>query len=343
MVPRSVYVVCVFVLAIVRAQLPPSYYYQNQLTGTGTVYTGWLPGAGCGYEQNPPPGYQVALTVGTSTVSFGSGQLCGMCIQVSSVTEMSYNASPYPNPPYIVLLTNYGPTPSDNWLDHNFQSPVGGEWQLTYQAVPCPVTSDIQWQINAGSGTWYLQLLPVYNSLVIEQMCINTNGQWQAMSRVQGGGLWSFGGQQIPDNFQLKAISLDGQVIVDNVYAPLSSGVPQTAIYGGSTPGQFGAYGGNGNGYNDCNAPQAVFSVEDVATPSQQQGATSQPSGSSSGSDSALNPGEIAGVVLGSVFGVTLLLFVVIGVVVVALIIYRSRTHVASVSIPYSEFLAESL
>jgi len=232
------------------------------VTGQATFYTGWAPGGGCGNILNPGPQY-VGLfsTVGTSTEYYGAGELCGVCFQVTNPQVETNNPVPFPRS-YTVLLNNNGPVPYPFWLDHNLanQTEIGGRWQIQYQAVPCPVNSPVQWQVQAYSQTWYFYVQPVFHSLAIAQLCINVNG-WQPMQRVYGTGAWQFGGVPIPDNFQIKAISIDGQVLQDTLQVPLSvtNGVPTTTIFGGSTPGQFGPIGNLNAAIPDCNANPTIF------------------------------------------------------------------------------------
>eukprot|EP01087_Luapelamoeba_hula_P000246 TRINITY_DN1015_c0_g2_i1.p1 TRINITY_DN1015_c0_g2~~TRINITY_DN1015_c0_g2_i1.p1 ORF type:complete len:361 (+),score=55.86 TRINITY_DN1015_c0_g2_i1:78-1160(+) len=307
-----------------QAYPAPAYYYTTASAGIATEYNDWQPGGGCGYINNPGPGYQgLYTTAGTSQVNFGNGELCGMCVQVTSITPATGNPVPFINPPYTVMINNFGPTPSDFWLDHSVSSISGGRFNVRYQAVPCPVVSPVQWQLSGGSSTWYLQLIPVYNSLVITQMCIALNGVWQPMSRVGGGnGLWMMNGQQIPNNPTVKAISVDGQVIVDTIGVTLSSGVPATAIYGGFSPKQFADVNyANLGGSWDCNLGGLV--APNDTSPSGASGTdnNTKPSGNNPEDDSdaeKFSPGAVAGLVIGSFFGGVLAMLAVAAIVLLA-------------------------
>jgi len=308
---------------------PTAAFYNHQVTGLSSVYQGWVPGAGCGYLSNPPAGYNVAYTVGISDANVYRGEVCGMCAQVLSVTEASNNPIPFVNPPFYVMINNFGPTPSDHWFDFsNNAAPIGGNWNLEWVAVQCPVTEPIQWQFLVGSNQWYLQILPVYQSINIAHLCVmDTTGTYQPMKRISSAqafsGLWGYSGAAYPPSF--KAISVDGQVIVDSVNIDLSSPLTTSAIYMGTNPTQFGQIQlPIVNAPPNCDAPPSINSkitapvtssstakptnqpVQPTNQPAQPTNQPAHPTNNNGGD--GLSGGEIVGIVIGSSFGAALIM-----------------------------------
>jgi len=228
---------------------PTAYYYYtnaNQVNATVYDYTAYL--GGCGYLDWDASDFDVSYTVGVSSTNFYNGEICGMCIEVTSVSEATdvyYNPIPFPkNKKFNVMVNNLGNNFA-GWtyhLDFYIPTQYPGRWLIDWHAVECPTTNNIEWQVTKGSQSYYLQVLPVYQKINIHELCIYVNG-WTAMTRA-GNGAWNFDGQVIPDNPRVGAISVDGQLVVDTIPIVLSSyasGTPTTVLYKGDTPSNFGS------------------------------------------------------------------------------------------------------
>jgi len=245
-------------VALARGQPATAFYYNAPVFGNSSQYDTWSPGGGCGFIDNPASGYtNIAYTAGIGTQNFYQGEVCGMCIKVINV--VTPNTNPFPATPFITLINNLGPVPTDNWLDFSNNPSVGGNWYLEWQAVDCPGmdTTPVKWQVEQHSHQYYVQLIPVYSRINIAQMCIFIGGAWTPMSRVPNdNGLWFYNGGPNPTP-QVKAISVDGQVIVDTISITLSdTELAATAIYDGMTPSQFGPVNlPITQGIPDCNTP----------------------------------------------------------------------------------------
>jgi len=350
-------VVCLLLCSLVACSFGQAYtgqggtawfYNQGTINAWGTQYGPpafpLVPGSGCGYLSFPPSGYEISYTTGTNILNIFNGEICGLCLNVTSVTVATNNPSPYPSVPFIVKVTNYGPAWYLYQLDvYNPNGPAAGGWNIQYNAIPCPVSGNpVQWQLASGTSAWYMQLLPVYQTITIAQMCVNVDGTWKPMTKMSNGP-WSISGVQLPTSPQVKAIAVDGQVLVDTINVALSTqtSIGVNAVFGGLTPGNFGpARVPIVNPSYDCNAGATV--TANVASPTggsppslpasstNSQSSATNTQTQSNGSGVTLSGGAIAGIVIGSTVGGVLLavLFIaIIGVVVFVIIKKRRSPH----------------
>jgi len=327
------------------------YYNQGTINAWGTQYGPpafpLVPGSGCGYLTFPPPGYQIQYTTGTNLANIFNGEICGLCLNVTSVTVATNNPVPYPTTSFVVMVNNYGPADYLYQLDvYNGNGPAAGGWNIQYYAIPCPVGGmPIQWQLASGSSVFYMQLLPVYNTITIAQMCVNLNGVWTPMTKMSDGP-WSISGVQLPASPQVKAIAVDGQVVIDTINVGLSTqtGIGVNAVFSGLTPGNFGPPRVPiGNPSYSCNAGPSISAVTKPSSSSAPPApsATNTQSASTntqSNGGTTLSGGAIAGIVIGSTFGGVLLavLFMALIGLVVFVILKNRKTETLGAPNNYS-------
>lgn len=231
-------------------------YYNNPIRdGYSSFYDSWTSQGGCGYAAEFPVGMTsgVKYHVGISASSFASGEVCGMCLKIMNVTPATVTINPFPPVPFVVMVTDLGPTPGySHWLDFSKNPAVGGNWNMVFQAVDCPLSSPtlpVQYQINKGSHSYYLQLVPQRALRTIVHMCIQTDADnkvsgWRSMSRVAtDNGLWFYNGQIPADKTRIKAISVDGQILEHELAVDLSSTLGSYVVVDGQS--QFGPLSGS--------------------------------------------------------------------------------------------------
>jgi hypothetical protein len=229
------------------APVTASYYNARVTDGYSSFYDSWSPQGGCGYAAQFPTGMGglVKYHVGISASSFANGEVCGMCLKIMNVTPATVTTSPFPPVPFVVMVTDLGPTPGySHWLDFSQTPAVGGNWDMVWQAVDCPLSSPnlpVQYQINAGSHSYYMQLVPQRALRTIVHMCVQTDAAnkvsgWKAMSRVgSDNGLWFYNGQLPAQRRRVKVISVDGQILEHELVLDLTTTLASFVVVDGQS------------------------------------------------------------------------------------------------------------
>jgi len=121
-------------------------------SGQGTYYGQYTSGGECSLDPTPTAGLNAANTVAIATNLYNKATACGLCLSVTG-SGVGSGASPITGT-RIVYVNNECPSCATDGIDFGISG--DGVWDITYEAVPCPVGSTlIQYQFKSGSGpTW---------------------------------------------------------------------------------------------------------------------------------------------------------------------------------------------
>lgn len=226
----------VLALAALPLQEPP--LYASQATGLGTWYdpTKWGGGT-CGYDYEwQPPG--VAGTVALNFEDFNAGgkmASCGMCLQVWAKGDYPWNGHsgggslPMTWDGAIFFVTNSCATcPSRGDIDFALQPGQGespgqngnGQWDITWQAVPCPIQEGrgAQYMLDSGDNRYWVKARPLNLHYPVVGMDFREGGEWvPGTLGDQFGFSWNPSRGAAPSPLKIRMTSATGEVLVDEL------------------------------------------------------------------------------------------------------------------------------
>ncbi|XP_025077461.1 uncharacterized protein LOC112554082 isoform X2 [Pomacea canaliculata] len=186
--------------------------YRSTFHGDGTYYGDAGGGGTCSYGvQNPPVARQVKYPVALNRPQFLNSVMCGTCWKVSASGHGLGN-----NPirgEFLVFVDDLCPGCQAGDLDFGVDG--DGRWDITIQAVQCPVGSgNVQFKFQ-GSNPWYLKLQVQNSRLAVHKMEIDHNG-WQPMKHTSDG-FFVFNSGPVNGSFRVRLTAVNGAQIIDTI------------------------------------------------------------------------------------------------------------------------------
>ncbi|XP_076444184.1 uncharacterized protein LOC143282430 [Babylonia areolata] len=185
--------------------------YKNKFNGDATYYGGAGGGGACGYgANNPPVAGHTRMTVALNQPQFLGSVMCGSCWKVAGSGQGSGN-----NPvtgTFTVFVDNLCPEcqPGDVDLGVNGD----GRWDVSIQAVQCPVGSGkLQFKFQ-GSNPYYLKLQVRNARIPVHVMEIDHNG-WQKMTHTPDGH-FVFSGH-VSGSFRVRLTAINGAQVIETI------------------------------------------------------------------------------------------------------------------------------
>ncbi|KAL8583685.1 hypothetical protein ACOMHN_037408 [Nucella lapillus] len=197
--------------------------YNNHFSGDATYYGGAGGGGACGYgAQNPPVAGHTRMTVALNQPQFMGSVMCGSCWKVTGSGHGSGN-----NPvtgTFTVFLDNLCPECHTGgggertlwWGDVDLGINGDGRWDVSIQAVQCPVgNGKLQFKFE-GSNPYYVKLQVRNSRIPVDVMEIDHNG-WHQM-RHSADGHFIFSGGPLPTNgFRVRLTAINGVQIIESI------------------------------------------------------------------------------------------------------------------------------
>jgi len=174
-------------------------------------------------DPTPPVGLSssIANTVAIVTADFLASKTCGMCISVTGNGTGS-GANPITGTS-MVFVNNECPSCNSAGLDFGLSG--DGVWDIVWKAVPCPVTSNIQYVIKTGSSAYWFALQARNTKYPVYLLDVQVAGSWVNMPRLNYNYfVQSFSGLTFP--LTIRLTSVFGQVITDQIASLAQINVP---------------------------------------------------------------------------------------------------------------------
>uniref|UniRef100_A0A2C9LCA8 Expansin-like EG45 domain-containing protein n=1 Tax=Biomphalaria glabrata TaxID=6526 RepID=A0A2C9LCA8_BIOGL len=157
---------------------------------------------------------KISALVALNRPQFLNSMTCGMCIKVVGSGHGLGN-----NPivgEHIVYVKDMCPVCHEGDVD--FALDGDGRWNITMQAVQCPVgSSTIQYAFQ-GSNAWYIKLQIRNARIPITGVQIEKNGAWQTLTHsIDGYWLLSGGGAIADGPIKVRMTAANGQVLEDMI------------------------------------------------------------------------------------------------------------------------------
>lgn len=186
--------------------------YNTITTGSATYYGDYSNGGACMLDPTPPVGTGCKHTV--AIANYMASKTCGMCVEVTGAGKGSGDAAYAVNGTRIVYVNNQCPNCPTGLLDFGLTG--DGKWDITWKAVPCPITSNIQYVIKSGSSIYWIGIQPRNTVHPVYKLAINVKGVWTYLPRMDYNYfVASFSGLAFP--IQIQMTSVKGEVITDTI------------------------------------------------------------------------------------------------------------------------------
>jgi expansin len=225
--------------------LPPEYTAGN---GSVTYYTIGAP-VNCGFAVTGTSPDTVAwVSTGDgqyfgalNTADYDNAAVCGACVEVTRdgtrmvditvVDQCPTSTNPKCTAGHIDLseqaFLQIGAA-SEGYLGTGNGAAVG---VISWKYIPCPVTTNLSFQIKPGSTQYYAPILVEGPRYPIASLDVKMAGTWMSATR-QSYNYWQVGGGALgPGPFDIRAIDINGSVVESTL--PLDPGTDQ------SSNGQF--------------------------------------------------------------------------------------------------------
>ncbi|CAG5126535.1 unnamed protein product [Candidula unifasciata] len=190
--------------------------YKNEFKGDGTYYGYTLEGT-CTYGDDYPPAgkdSRISALVALNAPQFMNSLVCGICLRVVGTGE-GLGSDPIKGE-HIVFVKDLCPECKTGSVDFSLDG--DGRWDITIQAVQCPVgSSKIQYSFQ-GSNEWYLKLQVRNARIPITEVQLQRNGNW-VTPKHSSDGYWvvsdSNGFQT--NNINVRLTAANGQQLEDTI------------------------------------------------------------------------------------------------------------------------------
>ncbi|KAL8591884.1 hypothetical protein ACOMHN_044380 [Nucella lapillus] len=200
--------------------------YLNTYDGDGTYYGEGQEGT-CTYHQSqfPPVGLsnQIDALAALNYVIWHNSKACGMCFRVTG-NGVGLGNDPL-NGEYIVFVKDLCPgCGEDGSVDFSLSG--DGRWDIEIQAVQCPVGNNKLQYSFQGSNPWYLKLQVANYRIPPNEVSVQRNGVWQAMTKTSDG-YWTLSdGVEMTntDNIPVRVTAINRETLLDTI-PQLVSGV----------------------------------------------------------------------------------------------------------------------
>jgi len=193
-----------------------------------------------------------------------------MCINMTG-TGTGSGANPLgAGKSYIVYVNNQCPSCADSGIDIGLSG--DGAWGITWEAVPCPVTGNIQYLLQ-GANAYYIKL-QIRNTLYpVAGVSIMQNNQWHPLTRTpdnffEAGSTVTF---PIAVPYSLQITSSSGSVVSDGVPSITNNGVVMTGNV------QFSSCSVTSGSGNTASTASISPKVSTTGSPSKAGGVTTSP------------------------------------------------------------------
>ncbi|XP_059142652.1 expansin-YoaJ-like [Physella acuta] len=190
--------------------------FNKNYKGDGTYY-GQGTGGTCQYSTPLPRAAtdpKIKALVAINRPQFLNSLTCGMCLKVTG-SGKGKGANPITGS-FIVFVKDLCPECKEGDVDLALNG--DGRWDVTIQAVQCPVgASTIQYTFQ-GSNPWYLKLQIRNARIPITGVQVRRSNQWVTMTH-SADGYWILSdGRQMPDGqFDIRLTAANGQDLYDAV------------------------------------------------------------------------------------------------------------------------------
>ncbi|PVD19298.1 hypothetical protein C0Q70_19785 [Pomacea canaliculata] len=187
--------------------------YKSTFKGDGTYYGSSGGGGTCSYGvQNPPAASGTKYPVALNSPQFMNSVMCGSCWRVTGAGTGSGH-SPITGT-FTVFVDNLCPECHAGDLDLGVSG--DGRWDITIQAVQCPVGSgNVQFKFQ-GSNPYYVKLQVRNARLPVHVMEIEQGGSFHAMTHT-GDGFFLYNGGPISGAFRVRLTAVNGAQITDTI------------------------------------------------------------------------------------------------------------------------------
>lgn len=167
-------------------------------------------------DPTPPAGNSSSIknTVAIVTADYLLSKTCGMCISVTG-SGVGSGANPVTGT-FTVFVNNECPSCNAGGLDLGLNG--DGLWDITWQAVPCPVSSNVQYVIKTGSSATWFAIQPRNTKYPVYLTDILVGGSWVNLPRVSYNYfVQSFSGSGVTFPATIRLTSVMGQVVEDTI------------------------------------------------------------------------------------------------------------------------------
>jgi len=137
---------------------------------------------------------------------------CGMCLQVTG-SGVGSGATPITGT-FKVFVNNECPSCAASGLD--FGESGDGVWGIVWQAVPCPVTSNILYTFKSGSSASWMGLQASNTRYPVYTFEIQTGGAWLSLPRQS----YNYFVESVPNvvaPFQIRLTAITGEQLIDTI------------------------------------------------------------------------------------------------------------------------------
>jgi len=190
--------------------------FRKTFSGDGTYY-GESRGGTCSYGQSNPNednNWAVDAFIALNNPQFLKSVTCGMCLKVTG-EGVGLGNSPIVGE-HLVFVDNLCPECHEGSVD--FGTSGDGRWEISIQAVQCPVgDSTIQYRFQ-GSNQWYIKLQVRNARIPITSLELMKDGQWVSLTHTDDGhwvatnmGEWPTG------PIDVRMTAANGQVLYDGI------------------------------------------------------------------------------------------------------------------------------
>ncbi|CAL1530477.1 unnamed protein product [Lymnaea stagnalis] len=157
---------------------------------------------------------RITALVALNRPQFMNSLVCGMCIKVTG-SGHGLGSNPITGE-HIVYVKDMCPVCHEGDVD--FALDGDGRWDITIQAVQCPVGSTIIQYAFQGSNPWYIKLQIRNARIPITGVQIQANGNWLTPTHsIDGYWTLSVGNGMHDGPFNVRLTAANGQVLEDSV------------------------------------------------------------------------------------------------------------------------------
>ncbi|KAL4227579.1 hypothetical protein ACF0H5_013022 [Mactra antiquata] len=200
--------------------------YKSTFNGDGTYY-GKSEGGACSMNRPnlPPVAHNVDKLVALNSPQFFGSASCGLCLKITGT------GNGLGNDPITGSFTAYVKDlcPECHAGDVDLAENGDGRWDISIQAIQCPVTSPIEYTLE-GSNNYYIKLKVRNDRMPTTtlEMYQPNHGSWAKLTRSRDG-FWLFPNDGTPVDkpihlpFRLRLHAPNGEVIEDEVNPPSMS------------------------------------------------------------------------------------------------------------------------
>jgi expansin (peptidoglycan-binding protein) len=200
--------------------------YTTTYTGDATYYGAYTSGGACTLDPTPPvgTGSSIWTTVALATNLWAGSEACGMCISLTG-NGVGSGASPVTGT-HIVYVNNECPSCGNNGIDLGMSG--DGVWDITWNAVPCPISTNIQFLLQ-GDNNYYIKLQIRNTRYPVYAVSILQNGAYHALARTSDNFFTAGPTVTFPLAFPLgvQVTSVTGDIITDSVPSLTNGAVMQ--------------------------------------------------------------------------------------------------------------------